>query len=75
MVLIINFKNLKSFLQAMQHFICLFIDNMITFIYYNSTNKYLHIMLFCAIRYVCAFSSIIDTAETNVNYLKQMFNT
>lgn len=57
-----------------QPFECLSVDTVGGFNYYNSTKKYLHLIIDHATRYVWAFPSKSVTTETYVNCLKQIFN-
>lgn len=50
------------------------VDTVGGFNYYNSTKKYLHIIIDHATRYVWAFPSKSVTSETYANILKQLFN-
>ncbi|GBO26401.1 Transposon Tf2-6 polyprotein [Araneus ventricosus] len=49
------------------------IDTVGGFNYYNSTKKYLHLVIDHATRYVWAFPSKTETTETYANCLKQVF--
>ncbi|GBL94051.1 Transposon Ty3-I Gag-Pol polyprotein [Araneus ventricosus] len=49
------------------------IDTVVGFNYYNSTKKYLHLVIDHATRYVWAFPSKSETTETYANCLKQVF--
>ncbi|GBM83719.1 Transposon Tf2-9 polyprotein [Araneus ventricosus] len=49
------------------------IDTVGGFNYYNSTKKYLHLVIDHATRYVWGFPSKSETTETYVNCLKQVF--
>ncbi|GBN91865.1 Transposon Tf2-9 polyprotein [Araneus ventricosus] len=49
------------------------IDTVGGFNYYNSTKKYLHLVIDHATRYVWAFPSKSETTETDANCLKQVF--
>ncbi|GBL95464.1 Transposon Tf2-9 polyprotein [Araneus ventricosus] len=56
-----------------RHFEYLSIDTVGGFNYYNSTKKYLRLVIDHATRYVWAFPSKSETTETYANCLKQVF--
>lgn len=56
-----------------QPFECLSLDTVGGFNYYNSTKKYLHLVIDHATRYIWAFPSKSVTTETYTNCLKQIF--
>ncbi|GBN88869.1 hypothetical protein AVEN_150975-1 [Araneus ventricosus] len=75
----LNLKRQKRFglLQTVpptdRPFEYLSIDTVGEFNYYNSTKKYLHLVIDHATRYVWAFPSKSETSETYANCLKQDF--
>ncbi|GBL66814.1 Transposon Tf2-6 polyprotein [Araneus ventricosus] len=54
-------------------FECISVDTVRGFNYYNSTKKFLHIVIDHATRHVWAFPSKNENSETYINILKQIF--
>ncbi|GFU80115.1 transposon Tf2-11 polyprotein [Trichonephila clavipes] len=68
-----RFGLLQTVLPTDQPFEYISVDTVGGFNYYNSTKKFLHLIIDHATRYVWAFASKSETTETFANCLKQLF--
>ncbi|GFV37929.1 transposon Tf2-9 polyprotein [Trichonephila clavipes] len=66
-------NTIRLFLPTDQPFEYISVDTVGGFNYYNSTKKFLHLIIDHATRYVWAFASKSETTETYANCLKQLF--
>lgn len=69
-----RFGLLQSLPPTTEPFEFLSIDTIGGLNYYNSTKKYLHVVIDHATRYIWTFPSKSVTTETYTNFLKQIFN-
>lgn len=68
-----RFVLLQTMSALDQCFVCLSVDTVGDFSYYNSQKKYMHLITDHATRYVRVFRLKLDTAETFIKCLKKHF--